>query len=287
VLLVGLVGNAIVCTAVIRRKRMRTSINLFTFNLAFSDLIIIVIYVPSQIIALENCQRWVLGTFMCHVVYLVLPICVSTSIGSLLTISCDRYRAIVYPMKPKLTMNKVKIIIGLIWFVSALTALPLALVVTTFRPAPHVTYCTEFWRDASWGVLYWVAIFILQYLVPLIIIVSQAAVIAVKLRKSRIPMLSSSSETLYKKTLRTRIKQTRKITKMYIALVLLYAICLLPQHVVATFWYNFGDFMEYSPKTRDLIYQIVNIFPMANSALNAIAYGTLNKEFKGIFKIVL
>lgn len=47
VFLFGIVGNVVVCIAVIRRKRLRSSNNLFTFNLACADLIVVIIYVPT------------------------------------------------------------------------------------------------------------------------------------------------------------------------------------------------------------------------------------------------
>ena len=81
VFLFGIVGNVVVCIAVIRRKRLRSSNNLFTFNLACADLIVVVIYVPTQMTAFENAHNWALGDTMCRIAYIIIPLCLSASVS--------------------------------------------------------------------------------------------------------------------------------------------------------------------------------------------------------------
>ena len=97
-------------------------------------------------------------------------------------------------------------------------------------------------------------------------------------------METCAQSEVFRKTIQKRAKQTKRITNMLIALVLLYAICMLPQHAVDTFWLRYGDVgNDNYTETESVLMVIANIFPIANSALNAIAYGTLNKEFKAVF----
>ena len=282
--LLGTFGNAVVCLAILKRKRLQNSCNMFTFNLAFHDLILVAVYVPTQMIAMENCYHWILGNVMCHLVYIILPLSLSVSVGTLLAITADRYRAIVFPMKAKLSRRPVFIVIGVIWMVSALTALPLVFVVSLVSPLPGVYYCVEKWPSDTILGVYWLAMFFIQYLLPLCAISVLAGKTAYTLRKTSLEgkMETCTQSEMFRKTLLKRAKQTKRITKMLIALVLLYAICMLPQHVVHTFWRRYGDlnFKSY----REQVMIIANISPIANSALNAIAYGTLNKEFKAVFK---
>lgn len=282
IFILGIFGNAVVCIAILKRKGMQTSCNMFTFNLAFHDLILVIVYVPTQMIVFENCYNWVLGDFMCYLVYTILPLSLSVSIGTLLAITADRYRAIVFPVKSKLTRKTVILIVAAIWVVSVLTALPLLLVITIFSPKPGVLYCMEGWPSVIASDAYWVSMFVFQYLLPLCIIAVLAGITAHTLRKNSLPvgMETCAQSEVFRKTIRKRAKQTQRITNMLIALVLLYAICMLPQHVVYTFWDRYGNLSE---NYREMANTIANIFPIANSALNAIAYGTLNKEFKAVF----
>lgn len=257
---------------------------MFTFNLAFHDLILVAVYVPTQMIAMENCRHWTIGNVMCHLVYIILPLSLSVSVGTLLAITADRYRAIVFPIKAKLSRKPVFIVIGVIWMVSALTVLPLVFVISLVSPQPGVYYCVEEWPSDTILGVYWLAMFFIQYLLPLCTISVLAGKTACTLRKTSLEgkMETCTQSDMFRKTLRKRAKQTKRITKMLIALVLLYAICMLPQHVVYTFWARYGELFNKSYREQAMI--IANIFPIANSALNAIAYGTLNKEFKAVFK---
>ena len=282
--LLGTFGNAVVCLAILKRKRLQNSCNMFTFNLALHDLILVAVYVPTQMILMENCHHWTLGNVMCHLVYIILPFSLSVSVGTLLAITADRYRAIAFPIKAKLSRKPVFIVIGVIWMVSALTVLPLVFVISLVSPQPGVYYCVEEWPSDTILEVYWLAMFFIQYLLPLCAISVLAGKTACTLRKTSLEgkMETCTQSEMFRKTLRKRAKQTKRITKMLIALVLLYAICMLPQHVVYTFWARYGELFNKSYSGQAMI--IANIFPIANSALNAIAYGTLNKEFKAVFK---
>lgn len=282
VFIVGIVGNSVVCVAVIRRKRMRTSNNIFTFNLALCDLLIVVVFLPTQMAAFENNQNWALGNFMCRFVYTLVPVCFSASIGTLLAITCDRYRAIAYPLKPRLSGRKVKIILAIIWSGSLAICFPLIIVAGLVRPAPGQVFCDEpFWPGEIYLEVYWNFIFVIQYFLPLAIIAVLAILMAVKIRKNNAIQLLPKCSQVVVSAVKQRMKQTSKITNMLIALVILYAICMLPQHLVFL-WLTYGDLG--SSKYRVYVLRFGNVFPMANSALNPIVYGTLNKEFKKVFK---
>ena len=281
VFLVGVVGNAVVCVAVIRRKRMRTSNNIFTFNLALCDLLNVLIFLPTQMAAFENDHNWATGDFMCHFTYILVPLCLSASIGTLLAITSDRYRAIAYPMKPRLSGKKVKIILAIIWITSLLICFPLIFVAGEQRPAPGKIYCDEEWPEPIYAKIYWNFIFVIQYVLPLAIIVVLAVLIAVKIRQNNAMQMLPKSSQVIAAAVRQRMKQTSKITNMLIALVILYAVCMLPQHIVFL-WYTYGNLA--GSKYFIYVLRFANVFPMANSALNPIAYGTLNKEFKKVFK---
>lgn len=281
VFIVGVIGNAVVCVAVIRRKRMRTSNNIFTFNLALCDLLNVLIFLPTQMAAFENDHNWATGDFMCHFTYILVPLCLSASIGTLLAITSDRYRAIAYPMKPRLSGKKVKIILAIIWITSLLICFPLIFVAGEQRPAPGKVYCDEEWPGPIYAKIYWNFIFVIQYVLPLAIIVVLAALIAVKIRQNNAMQMLPKSSQVVAAAVRQRMKQTSKITNMLIALVILYAVCMLPQHIVFL-WFTYGNLA--GSKYFIYVLRFANVFPMANSALNPIAYGTLNKEFKKVFK---
>lgn len=285
VFVVGIAGNAIVCAAVLKRKRLRTSNNLFTFNLACADLIVVTIYVPTQMTAFENEHNWALGDIVCRIAYIIIPLCLSASIGSLLAITVNRYRAITSPLTAKLTERGIQGIITGIWVTSLVIALPIIFVAGEERSSSGQVYCSEpGWpEDSVIDNVYWISIFFLQYITPLVFICVLSTIAACKLRSD--VLFNTKRESLViTKAVRKRMQQGTKITKMLFALVIIYAICMLPQHVVY-FWMEFGNLNQMEFKMY--IFRFSNVFPMANCALNPIAYGTLNKEFKMVFKGLL
>ena len=50
---VGVVGNILVCTVIIIRRNRRGGIHLLTLNLAMSDLIVLLLYLPAEIYQIE------------------------------------------------------------------------------------------------------------------------------------------------------------------------------------------------------------------------------------------
>ncbi|XP_022783138.1 neuromedin-U receptor 2-like [Stylophora pistillata] len=286
VFVVGIAGNVIVCAAVLKRRRLRTSNNLFTFNLACADLIVVTIYVPTQMTAFENEHNWALGDIMCRIAYIIIPLCLSASIGSLLAITVNRYRAIVSPLAAKLTKREIQGIIIGIWITSLVVALPIIFVAGEERSSNGQVYCSEpGWpKDSAIDNVYWISIFVLQYITPLVVICVLSTIAACKLRRDVLFNRTKRESLVITKAVRKRMQQGTKITKMLFVLVIIYAICMLPQHVVY-FWMEYGNLNQMGFKMY--IFRFSNVFPMANCALNPIAYGTLNKEFKVVFEGLL
>lgn len=286
---VGLFGNLLVCIVVIQQRRMRTVINCFTLNLAISDLIIIVIYVPSQYAAYENNQNWPFGNVGCRITYSTVPVCLSASIGTLLAISCERFRGIVFPLQPRLRLRTTRRIILVIWMASITTALPLMIIAGTVEKGiekGNYTFCDELWSNPNSSGYYWISMFLLQYVLPLAVMSVLYGLAGWKLQK-RSRFLARNAEgregSINHVAEIARQRQSEKITKMLVALVLIYSFCMLPQHVVY-FWSTYGNLRDW--KYYLYVFRIANVFTMANSALNPIVYGTLQTDFRKAYRLI-
>ena len=281
---IGLCGNLLVCIVMIQQRRMRTVMNCFTLNLAISDLIIIVIYVPSQYAAYENNQNWPFGNVGCRITYSVVPVCLSASSATLLAISCERFRGIVFPFQPRLRITTVRRIIMIIWIVSTSTAVPLMIIAGTIQKGNN-TFCDELWPNPESSRFYWIAMFLLQYVIPLTVMSVLYGVAGWTLQK-RSTFLAKNSRgragSINYHAEVARQRQSQKITKMLVALILIYSFCMLPQHVVY-FWSMYGNLGEW--KYYLYVFRISNVFTMANSALNSIVYGTLQADFRKAYRL--
>lgn len=81
-----------------------------------------------------------------------------------------------------------------------------------------------------------------------------------------------------------RLKRTTKIVKMLVAVVLLYAICLLPNQIV-WLWYEFGSGASWPHLDKFLTFGSIMVY--VNSCVNPILYAGMNDEFrKGFVRIL-
>ncbi|WAR22722.1 OX1R-like protein [Mya arenaria] len=67
ILILGLVGNGLVCFVVVRTSHMRTVVNIFIVNLAVADFLVLLVCLPPSVLA-DTTESWYLGDIMCKVV---------------------------------------------------------------------------------------------------------------------------------------------------------------------------------------------------------------------------
>ncbi|XP_062415058.1 trace amine-associated receptor 13c-like [Pungitius pungitius] len=111
--------NLLVIISISHFKQLHTPTNLLLLSLAVSDFFVGLILF-FQIMVKDGC--WFLGDLMC-MLYIVLDyIVVSSSVGTMVLISVDRYVAICEPLhySNKVTQKRVKICVCLCWTCSAL-----------------------------------------------------------------------------------------------------------------------------------------------------------------------
>lgn len=81
-----------------------------------------------------------------------------------------------------------------------------------------------------------------------------------------------------------RLKRTTKIVKMLVAVVLLYAICLLPNQIV-WLWLEFGSGASWPYLNTFLTFGSIMVY--VNSCVNPLLYAGMNDEFRKGFARIL
>ncbi|KAG8439284.1 hypothetical protein GDO86_005485 [Hymenochirus boettgeri] len=116
-----LLGNTLVCAAVIRFRHLRSKVtNFFVISLAVSDLLVAVLVMPWKAVA-EIAGFWPFGAF-CNIWVAFDIMCSTASILNLCVISVDRYWAISSPFRyeRKMTQKVAFIMISVAWTLSVL-----------------------------------------------------------------------------------------------------------------------------------------------------------------------
>ncbi|XP_069188492.1 RYamide receptor-like [Procambarus clarkii] len=231
ILVFAVLGNSVVVYVVCSSAKMRTVTNYFIANLAVGDLWMAIFCVPFSFLSTLILKYWPFGGHLCVAVNYLQAVSVFVSAYTLVAISLDRYLAIIYPLRPRMTRFQAKVIIAVVWILSLATTLPVA--VYSSLLTPNINFYKVFGRQVcmeDWGesqaendsrMAYSVALMLLQYFLPLAVLV---------FTYSRIAMVVWGKKNLGETPARMdRIARSkRKMIKMMVAVVLVYTLCWLP-----------------------------------------------------------
>ncbi|XP_027030859.1 substance-K receptor [Tachysurus fulvidraco] len=276
VVLVSVVGNVTVIWIILAHRRMRTVTNYFIVNLAFSDASMATFNtVFNFVYALHN--DWYFGLGYCKFQNFIPITAVFSSIYSMAAIAVDRYLAIIHPLRSRLSSTTTKVVIGVIWAVAFLLAFPQCFYSST-KVYSHRTVCMVEWPDDYGGkhqLSYQIAVIILIYLLPLLVMLVTYSLVGQRLWGSKIPGEASDHY-------QNQIQAKRKVVKMMIVVVTTFAICWLPYHI----YFILGSFKKdiYNQRYIQQVYLAIFWLAMSSTMYNPIIYCCLNQRFRSGFR---
>lgn len=180
----GVIGNLMVVLA-FRQPKMKTVPNLFISNLAIADGVVSLVNVP--LVALHgHLSYWPYGEFLCKLLPFLQGVSLAASVGTMMAIAIDRYMVIVHYDRPKLTLVKAKIWIGIIWFISCIIPSPIIAYSTILVvPVKGVMRpkCVENWPNPTALKTFSLMVFLALYCLPLLITCTLYGLIAKAFKK--------------------------------------------------------------------------------------------------------
>ena len=166
----GIISNIIAFIGTASQRPL-LSLHVYILNLVVCDILILLLYVPTQVLLIKDQLEWKMGLELCKVVNAILPVTLCCSIGTLLAIAFDRTRALVKPFKWREdSKTQAKIFVPLIWLISIFTNMPLV-VHPKLTEHDSVIHCDEGWHTYEEGEGFWITMFVLVYALPLVILV--------------------------------------------------------------------------------------------------------------------
>ncbi|XP_077988119.1 5-hydroxytryptamine receptor 2C-like [Glandiceps talaboti] len=128
IILCTVMGNVLVCLAIMTDKKLQSITNYFLMSLAIADLMVSLLVMPFGIIV-EFAGHWPYGVLLCDMYIFFDVLCCTSSIMHLCTISVDRYLAITRPIKHaskyRYSCQRVVVKITLVWIISIGLSCPL------------------------------------------------------------------------------------------------------------------------------------------------------------------
>uniref|UniRef100_A0A8D3CM96 G-protein coupled receptors family 1 profile domain-containing protein n=1 Tax=Scophthalmus maximus TaxID=52904 RepID=A0A8D3CM96_SCOMX len=283
-----LLGNTLVCAAVVKFRHLRSKVtNFFVISLAVSDLFVAVLVMPWEAIT-EVTGTWLFGRF-CGVWIAFDIMCSTASILNLCIISVDRYWAIASPFKyeRKMTHRVAFVMIGVAWTLSILIS---------FIPA--VASCV-----ANLNKTYAISSSFISFYIPVVIMIATYTRIyrIAQTQIRRITALERAAEQAHNQghgvnrnqppqqphrpndeaTLKSSFKKETKVLKTLSIIMGVFVFCWLPFFVLNC-TVPFCD----PPCVSDTTFTVFVWFGWANSSLNPVIYA-FNADFRRAFATIL
>ncbi|XP_069141022.1 neuropeptide F receptor-like [Argopecten irradians] len=285
----GAMGNGLVCYVVVKNPHMRTPRNIFIINLAISDLTLCLFTQPLNLYRLLN-NQWLLGGFMCKFVVMCQGTNVFVSTISITAIALDRFQVIVYPTKDSMKKLGAASALCSIWIISFLMSSPLLIFAVYRVDQPVIMLPVFFCRCLEDITLmeekgaYSVASMIVQYILPIAIVIIAHARICNKLKYRMVNQNHGGTSFQKRKNERqSRRKRKTNITLSLIAIV--FALSWLPLNlfnILTEF-----QFSQFKHLNINLAYKICHMLVLSSACTNPVIYGWLNDNFRSEFIKVL
>ncbi|EDW30011.1 GL15947 [Drosophila persimilis] len=266
----GLLGNGLVILVVVANQQMRSTTNLLIINLAVSDILFVIFCVPFTATDYVL-PEWPFGNMWCKFVQYMIVVTCHCSVYTLVLMSFDRFLAVVHPVTSMSlrTERNATLAIMCAWITIVTTAIPVALShsVRIYQYRGNAgTACVFSTEEEVWSLVgFQVSFFLSSYVAPLTLICFLYMGMLARLWKSA-PGCKPSAESR---------KGKRRVTRMVVVVVLAFAICWLPIHVILVL----KALNLYGGSHLSVIIQIIShVVAYTNSCINPILYAFLSRQ---------
>ena len=288
VFLVSLAGNTVIGIIVYKTKTMRKPINFLIVNMAISDMLLPVFFIPFEIQTLYT-DSWLiggpLGQALCKLVVFLSNVSLIVSIQSLVLIAVDRFGVVVYPLRSPLINSKLcAFFILATWIVAIAIESPDLLALKLVEDLKGRRVCifdlNEVFGEFSSLVNYTASYIVVLFFIPFVVIAILYIIIYLKLKTKKKP-----GERSVNAGQQRRQQRERNVLKMAIAIVLGFAVCFLPYSISHLLTLFASDMLSCG---FQYFFPVAHFLARANCAINPcicfIFSGNYREGLKTVFR---
>ena len=286
ILVVSLVGNSLIVLIVYKTPTLRKPINMLIANMAMSDLLYPIFFVPARL-AEWHAGSWLiggtLGQALCKIHIFLVDVSSLVSIQSLVLITADRFVAVVVPLRSPLVSRKLCLFFIVATWIVAMAVHSPYLVAYKLVKYPERLMCKSLWQEAFGGNTYpnyVLAGAIVFFYIPFVLLVILYSIILIKLKKQVHPGEQSANAE------EQRTRRNRNVLKMAITIVVVFFICWIPLISNAIIDKNFSapDSLIFSSCSFHIYRTVTFFMAFANCAINPIICLTLSSNYRQALK---
>ncbi|GFG30044.1 hypothetical protein Cfor_12342, partial [Coptotermes formosanus] len=280
-------GNVTVIAVLSLGKRSSGDLRAFLINLAVADVTMAVFSIPFTY-TMFMLGRWIFHPLFCTVVIVMQHVSVVVSVYTLTAIGIDRYNAIMHPLERRFTNLRTKLILASIWVAAVLISGVQLRVARSERFKYGGEWhweCKEQWDSVEDGQTYTMVIFCVTFAVPLLSLAFTYTCVGRRLWLRSSPGNADPTRDL------AQLRAKRKIIKMLVTIVVLFALCWLPLQTFLLLYYFVPGFDSYQTdeerKVYALSYFACHWLANANSMVNPFVYCFMSDNFRADLKDLL
>ena len=282
-IIVSLVANSLIVIIVYKTPNLRKPINHFIANMALSDLLYPIFWIPWNLSYLQTYLFLIgghLGQALCKLVPFFTAVSLTVSIQNLILIAVDRFGAVVFPLRSPLIRSKLcPFFILATWIVAVAVNSP-DLFTYKFVEYPERTRCAFEWEkvfgESSSVASFVLAFYILFIYIPVLLLVILYSIIVIKLKTQAHPGEQSAN------TQQQRNRRNRNVLQMSIAIVTVFVFCWLPDS------FNFLIFLYQDIRHLScsfwICYRVTDYMAMAYCAINPIVCFMFSSNYRKALK---
>ena len=276
-MLAAIVGNSFLIYIVWKKPEVRSLTSSMFVNMAIADLLVALFMMPLSIVSAHTESKWKVpglpGDIICRSYILISDATLIASILCLVFMAIDRYCAIVCPLSVhSVWFRKAKFVTPLIWVMSIAL---MAIMPVVYKLDDE--YCEidpdVLGQNATFRGVY-LYIFFITYIIPLAIICPLYAKAARKLWFNQAP----GNHLIEEQQLRQLVTR-RKVVRMLVIIVVVFAICWLPAQAIHLLWAA----TAYGENPPAIVMYLGFWVAHANSAINPWLYIALSTKIRLAF----
>ena len=245
-----LFGNALVCVAFVKYKRLRNATNCFLFSLALSDLAVGLVLIPCWIAYTVTGFPGIPRSL--DIAWMLLDItCSTASMSNLASVSIERWYGVSYPFRHMaLDTSKATLMACFSWLYALATSL--------FFLA----------RPRAWAVS---VTTVLGVCLPFVVVVVSYVGIAAKIRG---PKMTRGDE---------QAGRERKTIRTLVIVTAVFLVCWFP-FVIGSLLVNYCEACAHYVNQRPVLMNFPKALHYSSSCVNPFLYALLSPSFKSAFK---
>ena len=283
--LVSLFGNSAIIHIVRKDNSMKTTTNYLIVNQACADILVTTTESLNDITYYFE-DRWfegIIGIITCKMLRASPFILSAFSVWILVAIAVDRFFAVTRPFQVSPLSRHFKKTVVFLWVWSAVSAANILALIGLVKEKTS-DFCETVekvyygWRE------FFLTSLVLNVVVPLVAIIILYTIICLKLWARKVPGEGANQNERQVEA----IKTAKKVTRMMIAVVVLYKLCWLPYFIIMLMTLIKGEshsMITSDPPTGNIyLYLFILWSTIAYSAVNPFVYLTFNQKFRNGFK---